>query len=96
MGRISWRLDEDLSHLAGSLLAKSHRLRQIGRAELDHDRVRVTVDDLGIVLVAVGDGVRLFHLGLGLLDHVATIRSHGRRNSDAWQLADYRTREAVH
>lgn len=38
-------------------LTKSHDSLQILRTKFDHDRVSVTIDDFGVVIVSVYDGI---------------------------------------
>ena len=88
-------LDELLRDEVGRLLTELHRFEDGGDAELDHDRVCVAVDDLGVELVAIVDGVPLLHLVLGELDHLPAEGRHALRDLQTGQLSDLSSGEAV-
>mmetsp|Transcript_21472 Transcript_21472/g.47738 ORF Transcript_21472/g.47738 Transcript_21472/m.47738 type:complete len:478 (+) Transcript_21472:48-1481(+) len=87
---------EDRRHLCGRLLRHGHSLSHGGGAELDHHRVRVSVDHLGVVLVAVLDRVLALHETARGQEQVAAVGGHGGGDGKAGQLAHGGSGEAVH
>ena len=65
-------------------------------SELDHDRIRNTVYDLGVVLLTVVDSVVWFDLSPRPFNHRSTICGDTRRDSETPELPNRRSSETVH
>ena len=89
-------LDELLRDEVGRLLPELHRFDDSPDAKLDHDGIGVAVDDLGVELVAVVDGVPLLYLVLGELNHLPAEGRDTLRDLQTGQLSDLSSGEAVH
>ncbi len=57
------------------------------RTEFDHNGVGVSVDNLGIVSVTIGNGVAPFDFLFGAFNHLTAVRSRTGRDGKTWQFA---------
>ena len=89
------RLDELLGHVRGGLLSEFHGFGDCLNAEFDHDGVSVTVNDLGIELVSVIDGVPLLHFVFGEFNHFTSEGCDALRDLKTGQFADLCASETV-
>mmetsp|Transcript_40056 Transcript_40056/g.69354 ORF Transcript_40056/g.69354 Transcript_40056/m.69354 type:complete len:625 (+) Transcript_40056:680-2554(+) len=90
------RVRENRRYLPGGDLCQWHGLLHSWRAEVDHHRVRVSVDYLGVVFVAIRDGVLALHEGPRGEEQVASVGRDRRGDLQARQLAGTGAGETVH
>uniref|UniRef100_A0A2M4C5Q0 Putative secreted protein n=1 Tax=Anopheles marajoara TaxID=58244 RepID=A0A2M4C5Q0_9DIPT len=68
------------AHVIGRLLTELHAALERLHAKVHHHRIRVTVNDDGIVLVPILDRIPLLDLLLRVLDHRAPVSRYGTGN----------------
>ena len=76
-------MDEELGDILCGFFAKLHGLLDLADAKLHHDRVCVTIDDLGVELVAIFFVVPLQNVVFRRLDHLSAVGRDRARDGQA-------------
>ncbi len=93
--KLDW-FREDQRTLRRSIKSQGKRFSNCRSAKLHHYRVRISVNNLSVMLVAVGDCELFFDILLGFFQKKPAVRSNRRCNRHAGQLAHRGACKPVH